>query len=90
MREVAAVGSKCFALGAPHETDFRAKFDFQKDFQRGEKLFRKEKNLRSVLAKFTKSLILNFGEMAERSKAHAWKACEVFASAGSNPALSAN
>ena len=40
----------------------------------------------------TKSYVIFFlgqGKMAEWSNAHAWKACEVRASAGSNPVLSA-
>ena len=31
-----------------------------------------------------------FGEMAERLKAHAWKACLLNGNVGSNPTLSAN
>lgn len=35
-------------------------------------------------------LLSKYGEMSEWSKVHAWKACVVKATAGSNPVLSAN
>lgn len=38
-------------------------------------------------SRYKKIIIL--GEMVEWSMAHAWKACDVQASAGSNPVLSA-
>ena len=38
----------------------------------------------------TKNFKLKHGQMVEWFKAHAWKACDVKASVGSNPILSAN
>ena len=35
------------------------------------------------------NLLSKYGEMSEWSKVHAWKACVVKATAGSNPVLSA-
>lgn len=39
--------------------------------------------------KLTLAMLVTFAEMVEWFKAHAWKACDVNASAGSNPVLCA-
>ncbi len=44
--------------------------------------------IHSILV-YCKNTKYTYGEMVEWSMAHAWKACEVRASAGSNPVLSA-